>query len=65
MVVDSDNAYIAVARGPHADRRSTINMENIVTVPTCRIVNIVIVPTSLVTSILVLKYKLIIRIYTY
>ena len=28
QVMDSDNAYIAVARGPHADRRCTINMEN-------------------------------------
>ena len=63
--MDSDNAYIAVARGPHAGKRSTINMENIVTVPTCRIGNIVIVPTSLATSILVLQYELIIRIYTY
>ena len=28
LVVDNDNVYIAVARGPHADRRSIINMEN-------------------------------------
>ena len=34
LVLDSDNAYIAVARRPHAHRRSTFNMENIVTVPT-------------------------------
>ena len=63
--MDSDIAYIAVARGPHADRRSTINMEDIVTLPTCRLVNIVIVPSRLATSILVLQYELIIRVHTY
>ena len=59
QVLDSDNAYIVnIVTVPTRSR-----IENIVTVPTCRIVNIVIVPTSLATSILVLQYELVILIY--